>query len=102
MLRRKFMTTAPSRFLSLTTNSTNDSQPMQFFGPIIDRMSDDTEFRKNFVDYAEERLGLAKFNLLLYHLIEDAKPAVRDRPLVQRMIRRVIWGSDGRWRLICR
>ena len=50
------------------------------------------------VDYARERLGLAKFNLLLYHLIEDAKPAVRSRPLVLRMIRRIIWESEGRLR----
>ncbi len=96
MLRRLFMTTAPSQLLSLTKSSTNNSQPMQFVGPVIDRIADDAEFRQDFVDYARERLGLAKFNLMLYNLILDAKPKVRSQPLVLRMMRRVIWGSPGR------
>ena len=96
MLRRQFMTTAHSQLLSLTKSSTNNSQPMQFVGPVIDRISDDAEFRQDFVDYARERLGLAKFNLMLYNLILDAKPKVRSQPLVLRMMRRVSWGSPGR------
>jgi hypothetical protein len=98
MLRRQFMTAAPSQFLSLAKSSTNRPQSMQFFGTVIDRIADDAEFRLQFVDYARERLGLAKFNLMLYHLIQDAKPQVRSQPLVMRMIRRVIWGSGERWR----
>lgn len=98
MLRRQFMTKAPSQLLSLTKSSTNRSLPLQFVGPVIDRIADDVEFRKDFVDYARERLGLAKFNLMLYQLILDAKPQVRSQPLVLRMMRRVIWGSGERWR----
>jgi hypothetical protein len=89
------MTAARSQLLSLTKSSTSGSQPMQFFGPVIDRISEDAEFRREFVDYARERLGLAKFNLMLYRLIQDAKPQVRSRPLVLRMMQRVIWGSGG-------
>ena len=102
MLRRQFIATAPSQFLSLTKSSTNGSQPMRFFGPMIDRIADDAEFRKEFLDYARERLGLAKFNLMLYNLILDAKPKVRSQPLVLRMMRRVIWGSGGRWQRLRR
>ena len=102
MLRRQFMTKTPSQLLSLTKSSTNSSQPLQFVGPVIDRIADDAEFRKDFVDYARQRLGLAKFNLMLYQLIQDAKPNVRSQPLVLRMMRRVIWGSGGRWRPLCR
>ena len=98
MLRRQFMTKVPSRLLSLTKSSTNSSLPVQFVGPVIDRIADDAKFRKDFVDYAHERLGLEKFNLMLYQLILDAKPKVRSQPLVLRMMRQVIWGSGERWR----
>ncbi len=98
MFRRQFMTKAPSQLLSLTKSSTNSSQPLQFVGPVIDRIADNAEFRKDFVDYARQRLGLAKFNLMLYQLILDAKPKIRSRPLVLRMMRRVIWGRGERWR----
>jgi len=102
MLRRQFMNAARSQLLSLTKSSTSGAQPMQFFGPVVDRLSDDAKFRRDFVDYARERLGLAKFNQMLYQLIQDAKPHVRSQPLVLRMMRRVIWGSGGRRRLLCR
>ena len=65
-------------------------------GPVIDRIADDVEFRKEFVNYARERLGPAKFNAMLYSLMLDAKPELRGRPLLLRMMWRVISGSRRR------
>ena len=98
MLRRAFLTTTPSQLVSLLSNSSTAAQPLTFMGPVIDRIAEDAEFRHEFVDYARERLGMAKFNEMLFDLIQDAKPQVRSQPLVLRMMERVIWGSVARCR----
>jgi len=99
MHRREFLAAAAPFALFGNSNAKLTPERMKFFAPVIERIADDDEFRKDFVDFAREHLGMSRFNRTLYNLMLDAKPEVRCRPMVLRMMERIIWGAPARRRI---
>lgn len=84
------------RFTEMISNMMDDAEREigpSVMGPIIDRIAADDEFRQNFIDYARVRLGTHGFHTTLYKLMLDARPELRGRPLVLRMMWRLISGG---------
>jgi hypothetical protein len=84
------------RFTEMISNMMDDAEQAigpSVMGPIIDRIAADDAYRNTFVKYAQQRLGAHGFHTMLYKLMLDARPDLRGRPLVLRMMWKLISGG---------